>query len=72
MTLRAEHILTTDVDLDYRTELRTLNEHNFAPFDAKIDVFRAETREEVKLTIGAAKAQLLLWMFNPTIGEDSP
>jgi hypothetical protein len=51
------------VDLDYRTELRTLNEQNFALFDAKMDVFRAEVREEVKSTVGAAKSQLLLWMF---------
>ncbi|HWH04184.1 MAG TPA: hypothetical protein VN719_10440 [Gemmatimonadales bacterium] len=40
------------VDATYRTDLRELNELNFARFDAKLEQRLAET-----------KAELLKWMF---------
>ncbi len=36
------------VDLTYRTELRELNELNFAPFDAKVGERLAELRAELQ------------------------
>jgi hypothetical protein len=40
------------VDLDYRTELKTLNDLNFARFDAKLEQRFAEQ-----------EARLIRWMF---------
>jgi hypothetical protein len=47
------------VDATYRSELRELNELNFARFDAKLDQRSAELRAEIH----ALKAELIKWMF---------
>ena len=44
------------VDLAYRTDLRELNELNFARFDAKLEQRLAELRAELR-------TELLRWMF---------
>jgi hypothetical protein len=58
------------MDTTYRTDLRELNELNFARFDAKLDQrvaeLRAELRQEVavlKEAIANQRADLLKWMF---------
>ena len=62
------------VDLTYRTDLRELNELNFARFDAKLEQrlaeLRAELRQEIEelrteLPTGlhSLRADLLRWMF---------
>jgi hypothetical protein len=47
------------VDLTYRTELRELNELNFARFDAKLEQRVAELRAE----LAGLRSDLLRWMF---------
>jgi uncharacterized small protein (DUF1192 family) len=67
------------VDATYRSELRELNELNFARFDAKLDQRSAELRAdihslnldakldqrttELRAEIHALKAELIKWMF---------
>ncbi len=62
------------VDLTYRTDLRELNELNFARFDAKLEQRLAETRgellvelrtglQQVRTEIQQARGELLRWMF---------
>jgi hypothetical protein len=62
------------VDLTYRTDLRELNELNFARFDAKLEQRLAEFRGEllVELRTGLqqvrgelqqVRSELLRWMF---------
>jgi hypothetical protein len=62
------------VDLAYRTDLRELNELNFARFDAKLEQRLAELRselrvelrtglQEVRTEIQQVRAELLRWMF---------
>jgi hypothetical protein len=58
------------VDLAYRTDLRELNDLNFARFDAKLEQriaeLRAEFRTELQLVrteIHEVRAGLLRWMF---------
>ena len=58
------------VDLTYRTDLRELNDLNFARFDAKLEQpiaeLRAELRTELQLLrteIYQVRAGLLRWMF---------
>ena len=58
------------MDTTYRTDLRELNELNFARFDAKLDQrvaeLRAELRQEVavlKEAIANQRADLRKWMF---------
>ena len=62
------------VDLTYRTDLRELNELNFARFDAKLEQrlaeLRAELREEIaelrtemRTGLHSLRADLLRWMF---------
>jgi hypothetical protein len=51
------------VDLTYRTELRDLNELNFARFDAKLEQRLAELRGELRQEIAALRTDLLRWMF---------
>jgi anti-sigma-K factor RskA len=72
------------VDATYRTELRELNEANFARFDAKLEQrlaeLRAELREEIssgdaalrtEMRVGFAnlRADLLKWMFIYWVGS---
>ena len=55
------------VDLAYRTDLRELNELNFARFDAKLEQRLAELRAELLIELRRETAQLrvelLRWMF---------
>ena len=66
------------VDLTYRTDLRQLNELNFARFDAKLEQrlaelraelrqeiaeLRAELRTELRTGLHGLRADLLRWMF---------
>ena len=46
------------VDATYRSELRELNELNFARFDAKLEQRIAEVKAELRHEIGALKAEL--------------
>ena len=62
------------VDATYRSDLRELNELNFARFDAKLEQRVAELRREIGVglgelkaefhkELGTAKADLIKWMF---------
>src|SRR6058998_885401 len=62
------------VDLTYRTDLRELNELNFARFDAKLEQrlleLRAELRQELaefrmefRSELQKMRAELIRWMF---------
>ena len=66
------------VDATYRSDLRELNELNFARFDAKLEqrlaelgselrqeiaAVRADLKVELHREIGAAKAELIRWSF---------
>lgn len=58
------------MDLTYRTDLRELNELNFARFDAKLEQCLAELRAELGHEIAELRAELhrfradmLRWMF---------
>ena len=58
------------VDLAYRTDLRELNDLNFARFDAKLEQrvaeLRAELRSELQMVrteVHHVRAGLLRWMF---------
>ena len=62
------------IDSYYRSELRELNELNFARFDAKLEQRVAELRSEIKLEIAelrtefhtglaALETKLIRWMF---------
>jgi hypothetical protein len=46
------------VDLTYRTELRELNELNYAHFDAKLEQRLAELRAELRQEMAALKSEL--------------
>jgi hypothetical protein len=51
------------VDLTYRTELRELNEMNFARFDAKLEQRLAELRAELRTGLADTRTELVRWMF---------
>ena len=62
------------VDLTYRTDLRELNELNFARFDAKLEQRLAEFRgellvelrtglQQVRAELQQVRSELLRWMF---------
>ncbi len=58
------------MDATYRSELRELNELNFARFDAKLEQRVAEVRRDtdsgfarLEQRIGDLKAELIRWMF---------
>jgi hypothetical protein len=51
------------VDLTYRTDLRELNELNFARFDAKLEQGLVELRAKLHDEIGRLRIDLLRWMF---------
>lgn len=51
------------VDATYRSELRELNELNFARFDAKLEQRIAELRAEMRSGLADLRADLLKWMF---------
>jgi hypothetical protein len=55
------------IDSDYRSELRELNELNFARFDAKLEQriaeLRGELRTEFHKGLAATETKLIRWMF---------
>ena len=55
------------VDMTYRTDLRELNELNFARFDAKLEQrlaeLRSELQTELRTGLHGLRADLLRWMF---------
>jgi len=62
------------VDATYRSELKELNELNFARFDAKLEQrvteLRAEFRQEIRSEVGGLRAEMhagfasqIKWMF---------
>jgi hypothetical protein len=51
------------VDLTYRTDLRELNELNFARFDAKLEQRLTELRGELLTEIQRLRADMVRWMF---------
>jgi MoxR-like ATPase len=51
------------VDATYRTDLRELNELNFARFDAKLEQRLAELKAELRVEIHSVRADLVKWMF---------
>ena len=48
-----------EMDSGYRTELRELNELNFARFDAKLEQRTAELRKDM----ATLRADMITWMF---------
>jgi hypothetical protein len=58
------------VDATYRSDLRDLNEQNFARFDTKLEQRTAELRAEIgalraeiRVELQTLKADLIKWMF---------
>jgi hypothetical protein len=51
-----------NVDATYRSDLRELNEINFARFDAKLDQRFAEQREVWTAQLSALESRLTRWM----------
>ena len=55
------------VDATYRSDLRELNELNFARFDAKLEQrlaeLRAEFRSALSHELGRLRAELIKWSF---------
>jgi len=57
------------VDATYRTDLRELNELNFARFDAKLEQRVAELRAEIRVGLQTLETKLIRWMFLFWIGQ---
>ena len=57
------------VDATYRTDLRELNELNFARFDAKLEQRVAELRGEIRVGLQTLETKLIRWMFLFWIGQ---
>ena len=55
--------LVNALDLSYRTDLRELDELNFARFDAKLEQRLAELRGELLTEIQRLRADMVRWMF---------
>ena len=51
------------VDSTYRSELREMNEMNYARFDAKLEQRLAELRAELRVEIQKIRSDLMKWMF---------
>ena len=51
------------VDATYRSDLKELNELNFARFDAKLEQRMAELRQEVRESIAGLRSELIKWSF---------
>ena len=51
------------VDATYRTDLRDLNELNFARFDAKLEQRFAQAEANWERRIAQLRADLVKWMF---------
>lgn len=57
------------VDTTYRSELRELNELNFARFDAKLEQRLAQLEAKVDQRVAGLEAKLVRWMFVFWIGQ---
>jgi hypothetical protein len=64
------------VDTTYRTELKELNETNFARFDSKLEQLRAEVKaalgvleSRVEARMSAFEARIIRWMFLFWVGQ---
>jgi hypothetical protein len=53
----------SQVDTTYRSDLRELNELNFARFEAKLEQRIAELDAKLDRRLGELKADLIKWMF---------
>ena len=51
------------VDATYRSDLRELNESNFARFDARLEQRVAELRRDLTMEIARAHNATVKWMF---------
>ena len=51
------------VDATYRSDLHTMNELNFARFDAKVEQRFAEWEARLERRLGDLRAELIKWMF---------
>jgi len=51
------------VDASYQSDLRDLNERNFARFEAKLDQRIAELREGLTAHLAAFETRTIRWMF---------
>ncbi len=60
------------VDATYRTDLKELNELNFARFDAKLGERIAELRAEMMTALAVQRADLIKWMFIFWAGTVAP
>ena len=58
-----------ETDSAYRTELRELNDLNFARFDAKLEQRVSEVKSELHDEIADLRANLVKWMFAFWIGQ---
>ena len=58
-----------ETDSTYRTELRELNDLNFARFDAKLEQRLSEVKSELHDEIADLRANLVKWMFAFWIGQ---
>ena len=51
------------VDATYRSDLRELNELNFARFDAKLEQRVSELRQEIREGMANLRSELIKWSF---------
>ena len=69
-----------DVDATYRADLKDINAHNFALFDAKLEQRvswldakleqrTSELRAEFRIELANTKASIIRWMFGFWIGS---
>jgi len=56
------------VDATYRSELREINDLNWARFEAKLEQRIAEVRADLRAGLANLKAELVRWMFLFWIG----
>ena len=57
------------VDATYRSDLRELNELNFARFEAKLEQLLAVLRADLEGRIAQTRAHLIKWMFIFWVGN---
>ena len=57
------------VDATYRSELKELNELNFARFDAKLEQRIAEVKGDLRAALAGLEARLIKWMFLFWVGQ---
>ena len=64
--------LLNQMDTTYRTELREINELNYARFEARLDHRLADFRTEFRQGLADQRAELLKWMFLFWVGTVVP